>query len=415
MTADATSPNPGEATLADPVPPAALLSPEFIADPYPTLNALREQTAIFKESFFGSYWLTRHDDVDAILRNNRFGRDPRKSAENSFMRAFLGALGDRPLSMLFLDPPDHTRLRGLVNKAFTPRAVEALRPRAQQIADELFDAVAGQEQFDFMAAFAAPFPTVVIAELIGVDPADRGYFKERSDEVVKLFDPFLSPEARARTYQAGEDLAAYFERVIAERRGGAGDDLISRLIAVQEEGDRLTEQEMVTMLNLLLVAGNVTTTDLIGNGVLALLQHPEQAQKLRDDPSLIANAVEEMLRYDSPVVQTGRVALEDSVIQGCPIMRGQNVSISLAAANRDPSVYPEPDQFDVSRADTHHHSFGGGPHYCLGAPLARMEAQVGIETLLRRFPTLRLAEGAVPQRRMLPGFRGLMSLPVTVG
>jgi cytochrome P450 len=397
--------------------PARVPSPldrDFLTDPYPALDAVREAGPVGHEPLTRRYYLTRHDDVDAVLRNNSYSHDPRKAAEGTAERTFLARIVDQQPSMLFLDPPDHTRLRGLVNKAFTPRAVEALRPRAQQIAGELLDAVSDAAEFDLIAALAAPFPTVVIAEMIGVDTADRGQFKQWSDEVVQVFNPFLPPDVQARMEAARQNLTTYFQRVIAERRTAPRDDLLSRLIAAQEEGDRLTDDEMVTMLQLLLVAGNVTTTDLIGNGVYALLTHPDQMDKLRQDPSLIGNAVEEMLRYDSPVVETGRIPLEDVDFGGCPIAARQSITPSLGAANHDPAAYPEPDRFDITRADTHHHSFGGGPHYCLGAPLARMEAQVAINALLARFPTLHLAAGAQPQRRLLPGFRGFVSLPVVV-
>lgn len=395
-------------------PPQVSLDVTFFTDPYPTLKKAREAGPVVQEPMMGTYILTRHDDVDAVLRDNSLSHDPRKAAEGTMERRFLAGMMDREPSMLFLDPPDHTRLRSLVNKAFTPRAVEALRERTGEIAGGLLDAVAGRKVFDLIADYAGPLPTVVIAEMIGVDTADRAQFKEWSDWIVQVFNPFLPEDQRRQMEEADQQLRAYFRRVIAERRQAPRDDLVTRLIAAQEEGDRLSEDEMVTMLQLLLVAGNVTTTDLIGNGVYALLTHPDQMQKLRDDPSLITNAVEEMLRYDPPVVQTGRTTLGAYQVAGIPIPRGASIAPSLAAANHDPAVYPEPDRFDITRADTHHHSFGGGAHYCLGAPLARMEAQVAVNALLARFPVLRLAEGASPQRRFLPGFRGFTSLPVTV-
>jgi cytochrome P450 len=396
-------------------PPQVSIDPSFFVDPYPTLKKARETGPVVQEPMMNTYILTRHDDVDAVLRDNTLSHDPRKASEGTVERRFLAGTMDGEPSMLFLDPPDHTRLRSLVNKAFTPRAVEALRGRTGEIAADLLDAVAGKETFDLIAAFAGPLPTVVIAEMIGVDTAERARFKEWSDWIVQVFNPFLPEDQRQKMEEADQNLSEYFHRVIAERRQSPGDDLVSRLIVAQEEGDRLNDEEMVTMLQLLLVAGNVTTTDLIGNGVYALLSNPEQAQKLRDDPSLINNAVEEILRYDPPVVQTGRTALADYHVAGAHIPPGGSIAPSLAAANHDPAVYPEPERFDITRADTHHHSFGGGAHYCLGAPLARMEAQVAINALLARFPALTLADGAQPQRRFLPGFRGFTSLMVRVG
>jgi cytochrome P450 len=335
--------------------------------------------------------------------------DPRKAAPGTFDSMFFAIVDGREPSMLFLDDPDHGRLRGLVNKAFTPRAVEQMAPRIQQIVDELLDLAARDGRFDLIASFAGPLPTTVIAEMLGVDPADRDDFKRWSDDGVLAFDPMLSEEGRAKVNAAMSSMDAYLRRAVAERHAAPRDDLISSLIAVEESGDQLTDDEIVTMCALLLSAGNVTTTDLIGNGVLALLQHPDQLAKLSDDPSLIKNAVEEMLRYDSPVVQSGRIPSEDVTLSGCPVPHAQSIVPSLAAANRDPAVYPKPHDFDITREDTHHHSFGGGAHYCLGAPLARLEAQIGIGTLVRRFPDLRLAADPLEWRRV-PGFRGLVRL-----
>jgi hypothetical protein len=262
-----------------------------------------------------------------------------------------------------------------------------------------------------MATFAGPLPTIVIAEMLGVDPADRDDFKRWSDESVLGFNPLITDEERERVIAASTAMDDYLRRASAERRSNPRDDLISALIAVEEAGDQLSNEEIVTMCSLLLAAGNVTTTDLIGNGVLALLRHPDQLAALRADPSLIKNAVEEMLRFDGPVVQTGRIALSDVEIDGCPVGPGASILTSLAAANHDPAVYPDPDRFDVRREDIHHHAFGGGIHYCLGAPLARLEARIAIDTLVRRFPNLRLAGEPLEWRR-LPSFRGLIQLPV---
>ena len=301
-----------------------------------------------------------------------------------------------------------------MNKAFTPRAVERLAPRIGEIAAGLLDAIGAAHEFDLIAAFAGPLPTIVIAEMLGVDPADRLDFKRWSDLGVQIFDPTLSDEARADVQRASEALDAYFRRVIRERRAEPRDDLISSLIAVEESGERLTEDQIVTMCALLLAAGNVTTTDLIGNGMLALLRHPEQLQRLRDDPALMKNAIEEMLRYDSPVVEASRQPLDDATIAGCPVGAGETVELMLAAANHDPAIYPDPHAFDIGRADTHHHSFGGGIHFCLGAPLARLEAQLAFEALLARFPSIRLADEPLDYRT-LPGFQGVRRLNVVVG
>jgi cytochrome P450 len=317
------------------------------------------------------------------------------------------------LSLLFQDPPAHTRLRALVSKAFTPRAVEQLAPRIRRIVDDLLGAVAGRDRLDLIEAFAEPLPVIVIAEMLGIDPARRHDFKRWSDASALGLSPLLTADQQAARAQSVVELEAYLWAALAERRANPRDDLISALIAAEEAGDQLTDREIVTMCTLLLTAGNVTTTDLIGNGVWLLLRHPEQLRMLRDDPSLIANAVEEILRVESPVVQTSRIAMGDAEFGGCPIRRGESVLASLAAANRDPGATPEPDRFDITRPDIRHHSFGGGVHYCLGAPLARLEAQLAIPALLRRFPRLRLAEESL-EWRAIPGFRGFARLWVRV-
>ena len=387
--------------------------PSFRADPYPVLARLREREPVHYDDVIKRWVLTRRDDIERVLRDRTMAVDGRKANEGTVLRLFVAPPGGPEPGMLLLDPPAHTRLRSLVNKAFTPRAVERLAPRIREISDELLAAVAGQERFDLIEAFAGPLPVIVIAEMLGIDPADRGDFKRWSDLSVMEFNPLITEEQRAVTADANTQIGTYFWRTIAERRANPRDDLISALIAVEETGDRLTDGEIVTMCCLLLPAGNVTTTDLIGNGVWTLLRHPDQLRKLRDDPSLIKNAVEEILRFESPVVQTGRIPMEDVEIGGCPIRCGESIVTSLAAANRDPGGCPEPDRFDITRADVRHHSFGGGVHFCLGAPLARLEAQLAISALVQRFPKLRLADEPL-EWRAVPTFRGLAKLFVLV-
>jgi cytochrome P450 len=388
------------------------LDATFRTDPHPVLARLPRDEPAHYDGVINRWVLTRHDDVERVLRDRKMSLDPHKANERTYMRLFLPPPG-QAANMLFSDPPDHTRLRALVNKAFTPRAVERLAPRIRRIIGELLDPVAGGEGFDLIEAFAGPLPVIVIAEMLGIDPADRDDFKRWSELDVRTFNPFLSDEERATVSSALGERDAYLRRVLARRRAEPREDLLSALIAAEEAGDRLDDDEIVTMCELLLVAGNVTTTDLIGNGVWILLRHPAELDKLRADPSLIDNAVEEILRFESPVVQSVRIPTADFAIRGCPVRRGESVVVFLTAANRDPEVYPEPDRFDVTRRDVHHQSFGGGVHFCLGAPLARLEARLAIGALLERFPHLRLADES-PVWRGLPVFRGLAKLRVLV-
>jgi cytochrome P450 len=386
------------------------LDPAFRANPYPVLARLRAREPVHYDRVIGRWILTRSADVERLLRDRATSVDPGNAREGTYMRIFA-RFAD--LSLLFLDAPAHTRLRALVSKAFTPRAVERLAPRIQEIVDELLAAMAGRDRVDVMEAFAGPLPVIVIAEMLGIDPADRGDFKRWSDGQALGLSPLLTDDQRATLAEWDAELDAYLRRALAARRAHPRDDLISELVAAEEAGDQLTDREIVTMCKLLLAAGNVTTTDLIGNGVWLLLRHPEQLRALRDDPALTANAVEEILRFESPVVQTARIAISRREIGGCPVDRGDSVLASLAAANRDPARHREPDRFDIRRPDPHHHSFGGGAHFCLGAPLARLEAQVAIPALLRRFPRLRLADEPL-EWRAFPGFRGLAKLWVRV-
>jgi len=386
------------------------LDPAFRTNPYPAFARLREREPVHYDDVIKRWILTRQDDIESLFRDRTMSVDPLKANPGTYMRIFERF---HDFSMLFQDPPNHTRLRLLVSKAFTPRAVERLAPRILDIINELLGAVAAVDRFDVIETLAVPLPVIVIAEMLGIDPTDRRDFKRWSEWQAMSLNPLLTAAEQTQCAEADAELEAYLQRAIAERRAHPREDLISALIAAKEGDDQLTDTEIVTMCELLLAAGNVTTTDLIGNGVWCLLRHPDQLQKLRDDPSLIANAVEEILRFESPVVQTARIPMADLKIGGCPMRRGESVLAFLAAANRDPERYPEPDRFDITRKDVHHHSFGGGAHFCLGAPLARLEALLAINALVERFPNLRLADEALEWRAM-PGFRGLVKLPVVV-
>jgi cytochrome P450 len=358
--------------------------------------------------------LTRYAEVHETLREARFSVDRRRAAivqENldRLPRLLLGEEGGLR-SMLITDPPDHTRLRGLVSKAFTPRRVAGLRPRIEAIVDELCGRVARQGGMDVMADLAAPLPAIVIAELLGVPAEDHTRFKAWSTELVTLVgDAFGGPGERFESVL--RRILDYLRGVIAERRRDPRDDLISAMIAAQEERDALSDAELLATSNLLLLAGHETTTNLIGNGLLALLRHPAELERLRAEPECLRPGIEELLRYDSPVQATARVAREDLELGGARLAAGALVVCGIGAANRDPEVFPEPDRLDVARADNRHLSFGLGAHFCLGAPLARLEGEIAFRALLERFPALALGEGELRWRRNL-FLRGLEALPV---
>lgn len=389
------------------------LNPEYQENPFLLLDQVREAGRVVHDPVLGRHIVTNYEDVHAILNDRDLAVDPRKAAENTFNKMFRQrARQDREPSMLFLDPPDHTRLRSLVSKAFTPRAIERMRPRIEEIAEALLDAVEGHPSFDLMAAFCQPYPTIVIAEMLGVDPADQADFKRWTDASVAAgFDPFASEETKQKAEIANQHFEAYLRAAIAERRANPRDDLITALIQAEDNGDFFSDDEVLSMVALLLAAGNVTTTDLLGNGMKNLLRHPDQVQLLRDDPSLIVNAVEEMLRYEGPVTFSGRITVDDRPIAGCPMTAGQSITLALGAANYDPALHKDPHTFDVTREDIDHVAFGGGRRYCLGAPLARLEAQIGVKALITRFPNLRLAEQELAWKRV-PAFRGLERLIV---
>lgn len=381
-----------------------VLDPLFREDPYPILAELRERDPIHHDTQLGRFLFTRHDDVERILRNPDYWSDPRKGVEGGFAREFLGRGDDEP-SMLLMDDPGHRRLRNLVRHPFTPRAVERWRGRAREVANRVI-AELDDGEFDLVDSVANPIPTVVIAELLGIDPENHAQFKRWSDASIKVaFSPVNDPADVAAADQAFASLTEFFLNEIERRRSHPGEDLMSSMIGAEESGERLTDDEIVSQCTLLLLAGNLTTTDLIGNAVMALLKHPIELAKLRARPELMQNAVEEVLRYDTPVTNSGRIAHEDIEIDGVKIGQGESLAVSLAAANRDPAIYPEPNRFDIERKDTHHQAFGGGRHVCLGAHLARLEAAETLSALLDRFPRLSLGEGG-HRYASNPSFRG---------
>ena len=388
------------------------LMPEFHSNPYPFYRALREEDPVH-QSPLGFWVCTRYDDAVMILRDSRFGREGMAKR----MEARLGLTQDtsRARDMLFQDPPDHTRLRALVSRAFTPRVVEVMRPHIQEIVDGLLDRVDGARAMDVIEDLAYPLPVTVICEMLGVPAADQDIFKTWSTDIARSLDAAVLPadsDAIPRGRDARLGLADYFRSLIATRRKDAKPDLLSALIAAEEEGNKLSEGELVSTCMLLLIAGHETTVNLIGNGLLALLQHPDQLRALRDDPGLIQTGVEELLRFDGPVQRTGRMTTAEVEIGDKRIPRDSVVVSVIGAANRDPKQFADPDRLDVSRKDNRHIAFGFGIHFCLGAPLARLEGQIALGTLLRRMPKLALVSD-VPEWRESSTLRGLKSLPVT--
>ena len=386
------------------------LSTRTAQDPYPIYAVLRERDPVHRSRLMNAWLFSRHGDIDMILRDHqRFGNDPRKGTLNRRQQKSLPA--DEDFTMLFLDPPDHKRLRALVNKAFTPKAVNALEPHIRSLLQGLLDDIDDPAGFDLMQAIAQPLPVIVIAEMLGVPPEDRARFKVWSDQRARVLEPMIDAREREVAEAANRSLNDYFMPIIKERRQAPKDDIVSALAQAEEEGDRLTEREMLNMLRLLLIAGNETTTNLIGNGVLALLRHPDQLQRLRDDPSLIPSAVDELLRFDSPVQTDFRRVLEDCEVNGFPLKQRENIVVLLGAANRDPDVFDRPDELDVGRGDRSHLSFGRGIHHCLGAPLARLEGRIVLEMLLERFSQISLHDER-PRFRNSIVLRGLESLPL---
>jgi cytochrome P450 len=398
-----------------------LYSEDFYADAYGTFAQMRKHDPVFCQPGLDGetpiWWVTRYEDAEAVLLDDeRFVRDYRLALSPEQLAEVDAGL---PESMAFIDSnmlnrdgDDHRRLRRLVSKAFTPRIIEQLRPRIQEIADELIDPVVADGEMELVSTFAFPLPITVIAELLGVPPADRDRFREWSDAMVR---PALAAGEMERFGLLMTDFVAYLHALFEERRSRPGQDLVSALVAVEDGGDTLSEAELSSMVALLIVAGHETTVSLIGNAMLALLTHPEQRAQLEGDPSLLPRAVEELIRYDGPVERTlNRWAAVDVELGGRTIRRGESVIVILGAADRDSARFEDPDTLDpTARRETRHLGFGRGSHFCLGAPLARLEAEIALGTLLRRLSGLRLAISQEELRwRPVPLFRSLVALPV---
>ncbi len=396
------------------------LNPRFREDPHALLDPLRANHPVMRDETVGSFFLTRYEDVRGVLTDLTLWRDPHRAEPAALMARRLveqsgsRTQGDGGMSILHMDDPDHARIRTPLAQALYKRVTNS-RPAVERVVDALLEDLADGPGFDLMGAFALQVPIDVIAAILGVDPDRLVEFRDWSEGVIQSLNPLRTPEQTAHLMRAGEALSTYMYGLLAARRAAPADDLVSDMVALQADGAALTDAELVVNLSALLVAGNLTTTDLIGNAVRLFLLNPDQLARLRADPGLIGQAVEETLRFDPPVDITARIASHDMVVGGCPVRRSQSMALSLRGANRDPAVFENPHDFDITRKKIPHVAFGGGAHICIGAPLARLEAQVALGRLFARFPNLRLADPAAPPVwRTLPLFRGLERLDVLI-
>jgi cytochrome P450 len=408
-------------------------SADFRANPYAAYARLRQQAPVcwgigFEPGMPGVWHIARYADIQGILKDPRFTHQHARETSRGVtaeVETSAAAVNDEAqlfrelsgLSLLFIDPPAHTRLRALVSKAFTPRMVESVRPRAQALADELLNATAAAGTLDVISGYAMPLTLTVISEMLGVPIASREQMREWAGVLVQAIDAKRDTAIYGPATAVTMQLVALFQGVLGERRAEPRNDLISELLQAHEQGDRLSEQELIVTATTLLLAGHETTVNLIGNGMLALLRRPDQLALLREHPDLMASAIEEFLRFEAPSQMASRVAPEEMEIGGQIVGRGEILNLLLGSGNHDPEAFGDPDRLDVTRANNRHLAFGTGMHYCLGAPLARLEGQVAIETLLRRFPNLQLSDDSTqaPQWRETTSFRGLRSLWLTLG
>ena len=399
------------------------LNPAFNDDPHALLDRLRSECPVHRDEAAGTFLLTRYADVRAVVSDTSLWRGAehaedaaviQKAAREERLEGMTVPVDELRTNILTLDDPDHARIRTPFAKALYKR-VARVRPLVQLVVDTWLDKLDGRARFDAMNDFALRVPIDVIARILGVDNARLGEFREWSEGAILGLDPFRNAEQTKVLIAAMNALSAYMRERMAERRRTPKDDLVSDMVALVAEGAALTDGEISNNLQGLLIGGNLTTTDLIGNAIWLLLKHPQELAKLRADPGLIVSAVEEVLRYESPVDITSRIASRDMQIGACPVKESQSLFVSLRGANRDPATFGDPHRFDISRKDAPHVAFGGGAHICIGAPLARMEAQVAILSFFARYPKVRLADPqAAPQWRNMPFFRGLKELVVEV-
>ncbi len=393
----------------------------FRDDPHPVYDALRARAPFHVDADYGRTLLTRFEDVRAALRHKGLRVDARSTRADSYMRRVAGTgvaegAGETAYAppLVLLDDPDHRRIRALVSKAFNPQSIDAMAPRIGQITTDLLGAIGTATRVDFIRDFAGPLPTQVILDMLGMSDAPRDDFKRWSEDILMGYDPDRDAATQRRLRDAFVGMAAHIRRAVAERRDAPRADLITAMVRAQDAGDRLSDLEIVSLCTQLMVAGNVTTTDLIGNGMHALLTHPDQLALLRAEPTRIDAAVEEMLRFDCPITETARIPAGDDALNGHALRRGDTLTASLAAANHDPAAFPDPHRFDIARDASHHLAFGSGVHVCLGAPLARLEARTAIAGFLAHFPGIALDPERPSQRRRLPFFRGFTTLPLRV-
>ncbi|MEA2975488.1 MAG: hypothetical protein QOF19_1008 [Alphaproteobacteria bacterium] len=391
-----------------------LLDPAVLADPYPLYRRLREHDPVHWDTFLHAWVVTSYAGSVTVLRDFSADRTPAPEQVKALGLASLEPIAQvMAKQMLFMDAPTHTRLRKLCSTAFTPRRVDAMRSHIQDITERLLDDVVARGRMDVIADFANPLPAIVTAELLGVPTSDHEQLKSWSADFAEMLGNFQhNPDRAGRVLRSLQDMTAYFRAAIREQERNPRDGLIHSLMTAEVDGARLTEEEVIANTIVTMVGGQETTTNLIGNGLLTLLKNPEQLALLRDNPSIIETAVEELLRYESPSQHTARLAPDDVMLGGKLIRKRDAVMAVMAAANRDPERFPEPDRLDLTRKDNRHLAFGWAAHFCFGAPLARMEGQIAFATLLRRLPDLKLEPARLEWRENL-GLRGLKSLPVT--
>jgi cytochrome P450 len=403
--------------MTDTAPIFNPFEPGFVEDPYHQYRSLRESDPVHHNPF-GAWMVFRYEDVQRFLRDPELSVEDRNAHPTALSELAREVIGDQVefgnQAMLNRDPPDHTRLRRLVSKAFTPRTIEKLRPRVQELVDSILDQARERGEMELIGEFAFPLPFQVVSEMLGTPETDAAQLREWTGTLVRSLEPVPDPELLAAIGEAGTQMRALTAEIISWKRKNPADDLLSGLIAAEENGDMLSDDELVDQVMLIYIAGHETTVNLIGNGTLALLRNHEQFELLADDPSLNANLVDELLRYDSPVQMSRRITLKEVELRGKVIEPGAFVVLALASANRDPEHFGEnSERLELARPDAKDHlSFGGGHHYCLGAALAKLEGNVAIGSLVRRFPHIAMA--AEPEYNGRLNLRGLARLALTV-